>query len=400
MGRMLSVQTFGEINALFSMMIIFGVFFASITNYISKNISHFHALRKDKKVNYLVTKNYRNLFMIGFVIVLLGVTFSKYISEYLKIESLIPTVLLFLAIFVSIIIPINTGILQGLQRFKMLSFLLAGTGFFRYIICVAFVVAGTGLNGIMIGNILSVLLMGYISFKPIGRHLKTGKESIEQGDADSLSLIIPIILANLSFAILTQGDIVLVKYLFTPDEAGIYSSAAVIGKIVMYLPGAIVIPLFSMVASNKARGEVTLHLVLKALALTILLSGGSVIIFYLFPRQIVSIFFGERFLSAIPIIGLFAIAMLPMSAIMVVMNYNLAKGGRYFAYAMLLCAIIQTAGIVIFHNSLNSILKVILYSGLLCAMTLFLFLAVEYYKGVKSINWEISRLLSGLIKTL
>lgn len=381
MGRMLSVQTFGEMNALFSTMIIFGVPFVSITNYIAKNISHLHAMGKNKQANDLIIKSYKNLFIAGAIIVFLGASFSGYISESMKIKSITPILLLFLSILVSIIIPVNTGVLQGFQRFKMLSFLSAGTGFFRYVICVALVAAGIGLNGIMVGIILSVLLVGYISFIPIKRHLKIGRDSIKQDGGNSLSFVIPIILANLSFAILTQGDIVLVKYFFTPHEAGIYSSAAVIGKVVMYLPGAIVIALFPMVASNKTKAEGTLHLILKALAITLLLSGGGAVILYLFPELIVSIFFGDRFTSAIPIIGLFAIAMLPMAVIMIVMNYNMAKGGRYFAYVMLACAVIQIAGIINFHDSPVSVLKVILYSGLFCMIILFMLLAIEYYRG-------------------
>lgn len=381
MGRMLSVQTFGEMNALFSTMIIFGVPFVSITNYIAKNISHLHAMGKNKQANDLIIKSYKNLFIAGAIIVFLGASFSGYISESMKIKSITPILLLFLSILVSIIIPVNTGVLQGFQRFKMLSFLSAGTGFFRYVICVALVAVGIGLNGIMVGTILSALLMGYISFIPIKRHLKIGRDSIKQDEGNSLSFVIPIFLANLSFAILIQGDIVLVKYFFTPHEAGIYSSAAVIGKAVIYLPGAIVMSLFPMVASNKARAEGTLHLILKALAITLLLSGGGAVILYLFPELIVSIFFGDRFTSAIPIIGLFAIAMLPMAVIMIVMNYNMAKGGRYFAYVMLACAAIQIAGIINFHDSPVSILKVILYSGLFCMIILFMLLAIEYYRG-------------------
>ncbi|HCY18791.1 MAG TPA: hypothetical protein DHU69_03310, partial [Deltaproteobacteria bacterium] len=194
-----------------------------------------------------------------------------------------------------------------------------------------------------------------------------------------MPVIIPIFIANLAFAILTQSDIILVKYIFTPHEAGIYSSAAIIGRTVMYLPGAIVISLFPMVASNKARDEGTLHLILKALAMTIALSGTGTLALYLFPDFIVSLFFGNRFSSAAYIIGLFAIAMLPMAFLMIIMHYNMAKGGKYFAYIMLLGSVMQVVGIVYFHDSLITVLKVMLISGSLCVTILFAFLTLEYY---------------------
>ncbi len=393
MGRMLSVQTFGEMNALLSAMIIFSVPFASITNYIAKNVSHLYTLGKNKKANDLIMKSYKYLFIVGFFIVIIGSLFSRDISTYLKIKSIIPILLLFLSILISIIIPINTGVLQGFQKFKVLSFIPSGTGIFRYLVCIGLVVLGLGLNGVMIGNLLSLLLLGYISFLPIIRHFKIGREKIKGCETDPLSFVVPIFLANLSFAIFSQSDVVLVKYFFDPHDAGIYSSAAIIGKAVMYLPGAVVISLFPMVVSSKARDEETLHLILKSLAISFLLSGSGAIIIYLFPEEIISIFFGMRFASAVSLIGLFAIAMLPMAIMMIIMNYNIAKSGRYFAYVMLLCAVIQTVGILIFHDSLVSVLKVILYSGLLCTIMLFLLLAGEYLKSGKSIKWKVNKVI-------
>jgi O-antigen/teichoic acid export membrane protein len=382
MGRMVSVQTFGEMNALLSVMVIIGVPFTSIMNYMAKRISHYHALKRDEEINHLIVKSYRNLLGWGLIITISGVFFSKSIAEYLKIKEVAPILLLLLGIFISIIIPINLGILQGFQMFKIFSVLSAGSIFLRYIVCVALVAVGLGLNGIMIGIIISVLVTGYLSFLPVKNHIRPGITPAGMDGNDTIASAIPIVVANLSFAILTQLDIVLVKYFFMPHEAGVYSSAAVIAKTVMYLPGAIIIPFFPMVASKKAKGEVTLHLILKALFLTLLLSGVSALVFYLLPDAVVSIFFGNRYVSAVPLLGLFAIAMLPMAVVMIIMNYNLAKGGRYFAYVMFICSAIQIAGIVVFHDSLKDVLRVILYSGLFCMLVLFLLLAIEYYRVI------------------
>ena len=381
MGRMLSVQTFGEMNALFSLTMIFGVPFASITNYLAKNVSRYYAVGKEKQANDLIIRNYRNLFIVGCIIVIVLTPFSGFIAAALKIKSLVPIILFILSILVSLVLPINTGILQGIQNFRYLSFFFAGTGISKYILCVALVAIGMGLNGIMIGTILSTLLIAYISFIPISKHLGRGRDTVSSQDRDSLSIIIPIILANLAFALFTQSDIVLVKYFFTPQEAGIYSSASVLGKAVMYLPGAIVISLFPMVASNKALNKGTIHLIVKALAITVSLSGCGALILYLFPERIISLFFGERFASAAAITGMFAVAMMPLAVIMIIMNYNIAKGEKYFTYVMLLFAAGQITGIMTFHDSLSSVLKVIFFSGLLCVSVLFSMLIFEYYKS-------------------
>lgn len=387
MGRMLGVQIFGEMNALFSILIIFGVMYGSISNVLAKNVSHYHALKLDKRANSLIIQSYKTLLVSGAVVLLAGLVFSKYISECLKIDSALPVILLFISIFIYIIIPINTGILQGLQKFGMLSFLPAGVAILKYAFCVMFVIAGMQLLGVMAGTILSALVIGWISYMPIKKRLVIGHDTGGQ-QADSPSAIFPILIANVSFALLSQSDMVLVKYFFTPHEAGIYSSAAIIGKAVMYLPGAIVISLFPMVASNKARAEGTLHLLLKALGITLLLSGGGAIVLYLFPEFIVPAFFGRGFAPAIHIVGLFAMAMMPLAIIMIIMNYNMAKGGKYFSYVMLACSLLQIAGIIYFHADITNVLKVILYTGLSCMAMLFLLFAAEYY--YKSQNFALN----------
>ncbi len=380
MGRLLSVQTYGEMNALLSTMMILGIPFMTITNYIARNVSHYNALGHNRQVNELIIKNYRNVFVVGLIIMIIGVGLANSVREYIRITSVMPILLLFFCVFVSISIPLNTGVLQGLHRFKMLAFLAGGSGVIKCAICVVFVLAGLGLNGIMFGLILTVLCVGYISFRPIRRHLMAGRETLKQGIGDTVSLVVPIFLANLSFAIITQADMIMVKHFFASQEAGLYSSAAIIGKVVMYLPGAIVIALFPMVASNKAKNEGTLHLLLKAILITMLLSGGGAIVIYLFPDIIISAFFGERYVPATRILGFFAIAMLPGAIIMVVMNYNLAKGKKVFAYLMPVCAVLEIGGIICFHDQLMSVLKVIFYTGLLCVVMLFALLILEYYR--------------------
>ena len=381
MGRMLPVRTFGEMNALFAIMIIFGVPFSSITNFLARRISGYQALSLPGSANDMIIRSYKNLLAPGAAIFLAGALLSKDISGYLKMQSMIPVVLLFLSVFVSVAVPVNTGILQGLRKFGMLSFVSAGSGVFKYVFCLVLVLMGMKLNGVMAGTILSVIVVGGLSFIPIGRHLRLGRVRAERPEGEVFNTVIPILLANLSFALLSQVDMVAVKYFFTPREAGLYSSAAIIGKTVMYIPGAIVVSLFPLVASNRALNIGTLHLLLKALGLTILLSGGGAAVLYFFPGPVVSFFFGSRFAPAVHVVGFFAVAMMPLAVISVIMNYNMARGGRYFSYVMLLCSMTQAAGMMLFHADVMDILRVIFYTGLICMAALFSLLAAEYYRG-------------------
>lgn len=73
---------------------------------------------------------------------------------------------------------------------------------------------------------------------------------------------------------LTNGDILLVKAYFDDTQAGLYSSASVIGKIAMYVSTAIVATLFPMVVEKHQKGESTEKLFWKAM----LYGGGMAVI--------------------------------------------------------------------------------------------------------------------------
>ncbi|MBF0457105.1 MAG: oligosaccharide flippase family protein [Nitrospirae bacterium] len=382
MGRILTVTMYGELNALFSITAIFGVPFASLTTYLAKSISHDHAIGRNDSIKLVIKKAYKSIGIAIVVIFLIGGLFSGFTSERLKMDSIIPVLLLFLYIGISTVTPVNMGILQGLHNFRMISFLSAGGGVLKYLFGVALVALGLGLNGVMAGMIIAGILVGYLSFIPIKKEMKPpdGPAMInDDNNSTPLSFFIPVIVANLAFAVLTQSDIIMVKYFFSPEDAGFYSSAAVIGKTVMYIPGAIVLALFPSVASSKAREEGTMNLILKALALTVLMSGGGALVLYFFPGQVISVFFGGKFAQAAHLIGLFAIVMLPMAFIMVLMNYNLARGSCMFVYIMIFCSLFQVAGISVYHNSLKSVLRVILLSGSLCGLLMFIALGIEYF---------------------
>jgi O-antigen/teichoic acid export membrane protein len=162
---------------------------------------------------------------------------------------------------------------------------------------------------------------------------------------------------------MTQADMVLVKNLFSPQDAGFYASASVLGKAVIYLPGAIVLALFPMVAESNALRISSGSLLRKALVITLALSGGMALALSLFPTFVIETLFGARYLEAAGVLRYFGLAMLPMALLLILMNYFIAKGRTLFSYAMGLGAVIEVALILAFHSSLTSVIWAIMGTG-------------------------------------
>lgn len=93
----------------------------------------------------------------------------------------------------------------------------------------------------LIGTILTILYC-LCNLKSFFRELKKTKisENVFVDCKALLKLMISTVVVQLCINFMTNGDILLVKSLFDDTQTGLYSSAMVIGKIAMYVSGAVV----------------------------------------------------------------------------------------------------------------------------------------------------------------
>ena len=126
---------------------------------------------------------------------------------------------------------------------------------------------------------------------------KTNKLAITRLEDIQLpnSNYILILCATVAFAAMTQLDMVLVKKYFSPEKAGQYAAAAVLGKTILYLPGGLVLALFPLVAKKQALRSDPTGLLLQSLAATTLVCLTIALGFNLFSRDLIEIFYGPQY---------------------------------------------------------------------------------------------------------
>jgi O-antigen/teichoic acid export membrane protein len=164
---------------------------------------------------------------------------------------------------------------------------------------------------------------------------------------------------------MTQLDMLLVNYFFPAHEAGLYAAASILGKAVLYLPGGIALALFPMVAENHARDEESSHLLLQALGLTLILCGIGATLYFLGGEWFVQLMYGEKYREAGKLLRFYGFSILPMSIVMVMEYYLIAKGRVLFAYLFMLIAPLQVVAVYYFHASLFSIIAIMAIFGVL-----------------------------------
>ena len=138
MGRMLSVEEYGEMNALMSLMVIFGIPLATLVNFFARETSVYFSKGDSASVRGLHRFGLiRTCWIVAFVICLF-VLLSPSIGRYLGV-SFDKVILVFICVFITALTTVNTGVIQGMQYFRSLSLIGAGVSIFKFAFAFLFV---------------------------------------------------------------------------------------------------------------------------------------------------------------------------------------------------------------------------------------------------------------------
>ena len=364
MGRLLTPAEYGFLNSLLAVFVVLSVPLATLPMVLAKRTAEYAAKNDFTRVRSLIGLAYRRIglaCLLGLAAFALG---ARFLADYLHSPSVVPVLILGLCACSSFAVPINTAVLQGLQDYKWLGITAGLGGPLKFFLCVGVVAAGFAVNGVLAGMVLTNLALWLIAYVPIRRHLLRGEDATGHVHQLSFASVLPIFTANLAFAVLSQADMILVARYFPAHEAGMYAAAAILGRSVMYVPGAFVLALFPMVSEHHSLNRDSRHLLLKALGATLCISGFGAALFFLFPGFLIGTFFGARYLEAAPVLRYFGLAMLPMAFLLVLMNYSIAKGEKRFSYLMALGAFLEIVFIYFHHESLLKVVFAIMAVGL------------------------------------
>jgi len=378
MGRMLTPEDYGTMNALLSTFMIAAIPFTTISMVLTRRVSFHKARDQLANVRQLFYWTYKRVGIVGLPALTAFILCSPVFSRFLQIDATTPVILLGLVMFLAVSFPVNLAFLGGLQRFIPMAITSGSLGLLKYILCVLLVLSGLGINGVFIGHSFCYLSLFFISYWPLRRVLR-GVIEAETEPRRLFSAAYPELFANLAFAFMTQFDLVLVKHMFSPELAGTYAVAAVFGRAVMYLPAGLILALFPMVAENYALKKNETPVLWKALAYTLVFSGGGTLLYWLFPGVILGVLFPGKYLEAAPLLTLYGIAMLPMALVLITMNFHIAQGHGRVWLVMALGAAVEVIAVCLWHDDLGHILLALCAGGI-TALFLSLWPAVREYR--------------------
>lgn len=388
MGRLLGPADYSIIGSLLAFIAITTIPTNAVATVAMRFSAYYHARNQDGTILTFFRRFSRKLFKLGILAAIAIITISPWLTSFLHLPSAQPVILIAPILILAILLPLNRGMLQGLQNFTQAIINQNIDPILKLTLGVILVKLGFGINGaigaIIIGAFVAYLA-SYLPLRTILKQKATPIENMPQEVKDySLLALATFLLATL----LMNIDVLLVKHYMLAYEAGLYAALSTMGKIVLFVTTPIVSVMFPMISDLQGRHEKHYRILLQSIVLVTLISLTGVVGYYLFPELIITILYGTDYLAIAPLLGLFGIVMTLFSMINLWINYFLSIGNRAFIIWLVLSVIIEVSLLFWRHDSFASVIR-----NLLTAMIVGFTGLTGYYLYLK--RQQIRALITG-----
>jgi len=294
-----------------------------------------------------------NMTVVGAAAVAIIVTLAAPLVQHvLGVEKLVAVTLMSVYLFPALLAPTMWGAAQGLQRFGLISASLIVGVAVRIGLILLLIPVGLGVGGVMGATAVAAFATIVVPLPFVVRWYRRGR-NVKGGPSASTVLrsLTPVVVGVLAITSLTTADLIAAKVALPAHAAGVYGSASFIGRLLLYLPMTVATVLLPKVTSRAAVDRDTKEILYASLAVTGAFSLAGTALLVLVPRFVVDVTFGSAYDQAVPLIGVFGLAMTAYALLNVQFVYHLGHGRERMAWLLLGAAIAQIAAYVLIHES-------------------------------------------------
>jgi len=377
MGRALGPYEYGVFGSLFAISYIIFVLTQTIQTGSARFVSKFVGEHQNKKINVFARGLLKRMFILGISLFIFIVLLSGPITSFLKIDSIYPVIILASIFIFSTLLPVNLGIIQGLENFKSLGFNTIINFLSKLVLGIFLVWIGFGVNGAIGGVVLGFLVALLFSFVPLKNYFRAKNLNEKKFNFSELYVYsFPTIIAMFCFSVPSNVDVIIAKHFFTSQIAGIYTAVTVLGKIILFVPGAIAIVMFPKISRLYTEKKDTGYVLNISLIYTGILAGIIAMGYWFFPYLAIRIPYGIDYIEAVPYLRLYGIAMFFFSLTVVLMRYSLAINHLRYVYLLLFFTLTEIGLLSIFHDSLMMMVEILLIVNILLFLSSYIYLTI------------------------
>jgi hypothetical protein len=333
-------DAYGELYALTGLVNVLGVLTLGVSTWLIKAFAHQAELHGEHAAllgfEHLARKALWPLMGLGLLLTALAPLVGLYLRlSHWGLWALVVSVFIGGCGLISL-----RALIQGVHRFESLAASLALEGVLRVVMAAAFVRAGLGSAGALLGSLSAqagATLPAFLQFRHMRRHRPQqrqddgplplpGRPGELWMDAGALAL----------FSLLCFLDALVVKHLFDDARASLYSRAALVAKSFLYLASALNMVLLPVVASHRARSSDARSTLWRFMGLSALALLAGLAVVWAQTPWVIRLLCGSdpAFQALAPLVRGFSLAVAPLALLQLALYYHLALGSRRLLHAL------------------------------------------------------------------
>jgi len=354
MSRTLGPAQYGELETLLTINSIILITLSAVAFIVARFVSYYRTRQQYDKMKFLANWSFIFFFIIGCAGFIINLIISRLAANFLNMTDYTTLVIFGLMIWISFLMPIIEGILRGLLEFRFIGKYKITDAALRLVIGSTLVFLGLQVKiiivGLVIGASLTLLLSGYMLKKiyvnkPYKIELK-----------DIYKFTVPVFLTTISFAILSNIDLVLVKHFFDAQSTGYFAAAAMLAKVVLGIAFGSAGVMFPKIVEDYSNGNTKSIIKTLRNTLKIFIIAGFILtlILAIYPTSISRAFFGNQY-DIGSMLSIYAFATFFLSLTCILMMYDLAVKRFKFIIVFIAAAFLVIYQISVLHNNLFNI---------------------------------------------
>ena len=361
----LSASDFAAFNSLLSIFLVISSPLGTIQMAVAKYSAEFNARNQLSKLKFFLSDLFKKTSILA-VFTLLVLWFSSvHIMNSLKISSATSGYVLAVLLASNCLFPVFAGGVQGLELFAWLASVSVITGVLKLSLAFIFILLGYNIAGAL-GALLASSLIGLIIYYfPIRRYicLKAIKEDIRYKEI--FIYLFPVAITYFCFINLVNFDMVLVRYYFSPHDSGLYSLAQMVGKIFLFLPGAISVVMFPRTSGLNAKNMDTVSILKRSILYVLGLCILPLLFYNFFPSWVLRVLTGKAYPESIILGRLFSISMTFFTLLYILIMYFLSVKDLRFVKYLAFFTVLQLLAIILFHKDLIQVQLILCINAIL-----------------------------------
>jgi O-antigen/teichoic acid export membrane protein len=364
-ARRLGPAGYGDLATLITLSSLISLPLGGVQIWVARYVAQREAAGDADAIRWFVRRLSLSLALLGAACSLIFIALAWPIQHVLGIASLGAVVLTALTVFPALATPLPWGVAQGLQRFALVALAYASGPVARLVLVGIAFEAGMQVEGAMLATLASMLVALTIPVVVLRGWWRPS--SIAERHLDRpriLRSLVPVMIGLLAITALTSVDVVVAKAALSSHEAGIYGSASLVGRVILYLPSAIITVLLPRVAARVAGRRATDDLLRRSVAVTLAFCVSGTVLYAVVGVPITRIAFGEKYVEAGHLLWLFGIAMSAFAILNVLLIYHLALEHARMSWLLLGGALVQVAAFGAIHGTVRQLIAIDIAVGI------------------------------------